>query len=293
MRSFAKYFFLILFIINTLISCTSDNDAKLDDTNKKQPISFKIKNKLSSIPSPFQIAILIKNTQIAYKKELLNASQNTQNYLTSLKKALNIGVYGVDLGYMCMYGKDPDKDLYFRAISTLTDEIGLSHQFDDSFLKRIDKNRDDSDSVMYLLSKIYEKSDVYLFENDRSDLAALILAGGWIESLYLMIYLNEESPNEDLINRIGEQKRSLFNLIALLRTYYKKHSQQFDELLEELVELAHIFDGVDVKYTYREPKTDTSTKTTEINCVTKTIISEKLLLQISTKIKKIRTNIVL
>ena len=53
---------------------------------------------------------------------------------------------------------------------------------DKSTIKRIEHNIENRDSLM-VISSTYRKIDNYLKNNNRESTGALILAGGWIESL--------------------------------------------------------------------------------------------------------------
>ena len=46
-----------------------------------------------------EITMLIKEGGAVYDKQELNDHNNVSNYTTNFKKALNLGVYGTDLGY--------------------------------------------------------------------------------------------------------------------------------------------------------------------------------------------------
>ena len=63
---------------------------------------------------------------------------------------------------------------------------------------------------------------IYLKENYRGATAALIIMGGWLDELYISTHIiDEENPDESIVNHIAEQKHSLENLIELL-SFLKK-----------------------------------------------------------------------
>ncbi|MFN7690355.1 MAG: hypothetical protein ACK5QU_04665, partial [Bacteroidota bacterium] len=57
-----------------------------------------VNGELFSIPSPLQTSILLKTSGANYSKDLLNVTSKLPSYSTEYKKALNLGVYGADLG---------------------------------------------------------------------------------------------------------------------------------------------------------------------------------------------------
>ena len=62
---------------------------------------------------------------------------------------------------------------------------------------------------------------------------SLILAGGWIESLYFAVNTAEMTGNKDVITRIAEQKTTVNNLIKLLTPYYSK--PEYTVLIDDLI----------------------------------------------------------
>jgi hypothetical protein len=94
-----------------------------------------------------------------------------------------------------------------------------------------------------------------------------------------------------LIQRIGEQKNTLDNLIKLLTPYYQQEG--YTEFIDALIDLASTeFDKVEVKYNYVKPTTDEVNKITTINSTTETIVTPEILKNISEKIAIIRNTLV-
>ncbi|OQY02020.1 MAG: hypothetical protein B6I20_07290 [Bacteroidetes bacterium 4572_117] len=295
-----KGFIILLFVFVALFAFSSCNNNEeeetqndtIDSAEMHNPTIVKINDRLFSVPSPFQIAILIKDNDVPYDKALLNPVQNQVNYSTNYKQALNLGIYGADLSYLNIYEQLPDAASYFAVVKVLSKSLGISSTLDEKVIKRIENNSNNKDSLLYILSTIYRNADAYLFNNDRNEVGLLILAGGWVESLYLMTKTIKVKNNQEIINRIGEQKHPLDNLIELLRPYYGKISDEFDVFLEDLVELAAIFDGVVIEYTYSEPIVDEANKLTTITSETKIIINEYQIDKVTEMIDSIRTKII-
>ncbi len=289
--------FLVFLASFTLSNCNDDsgediqNDT-IDSIDLRNPTLVKINDRLFSVPSPFQVALLFKDNNIPFDITLLNPVQNQANYSTNYKQALNLGIYGADLSYLNIYEQLPDAASYFAVVKVLSRELGISSTLDEKLMKRIEANNNNKDSLLYILSTIYRDADTYLFNNDRNEIGLLILAGGWIESLYIMTKALSVKNNEVILSRVGEQKHPLDNLIELMRPYYGKVSDEFDVLLEDLVELAAVFDGVVIEYTYSKPIVDEAKKLTTITSNSKTIINEYQIQKITETVDSIRTNII-
>jgi hypothetical protein len=162
---------------------------------------------------------------------------------------------------------------------------------DKTTIKRIEKNIENRDSLMVIISSTYRKIDNYLKVNNRENAGALILAGGWIESLYLLTEQVKVKKDPDLIRRISEQKRPLENLIKLL-VPYSNESKEYYYLVDRLIDLAYTFDEVEEKYVYIAPITDKKKKLTIIKSKAELLMKDKQLQEISRKIKTIRDHIV-
>ena len=137
---------------------------------------------------------------------------------------------------------------------------------------------------------IINDDDRYLKENDQNDVGGLILAGGWIESIYFASNAVEMTGNIDIKQRIAEQKTTVYNLMQLLMPYYS--NPEFALLIDELNELNDLYEQVESTYTFIKPTVDIDNKTTTINSTTTVDISDDQLKAISDKILKMRLDII-
>lgn len=266
-----------------------DNDD-LPPVDSAQTTILNVNGEIFSIPSPIQTAFLIKNSGATYSKDVLNAASKSSQYSTNFSKALNLGIYGADLGYVTIYDQTQDAIGYLNAAKRLADELGVSGAFDKATIDRFTKNLGDKDSMLVLVGVAYRSSDAYLKNNDRNDVSGLVLAGGWVESLYFATNVYKTKPNEDVKRRIAEQKTSLQSLIKLLTQYYSQ--PEYTEFIDNLNDLSTVFDGVEFKYTFEKPTTDPEAKMTTINSKTEVNITPEQIENISQKIKAIRSQIV-
>jgi hypothetical protein len=267
-------------------SGTKDTDD-LPPVDSTQSAIINVNGEIFSIPSPIQTAFLIKNSGAPYSKDILNAANKSAQYSTNFSKALNLGIYGADLGYVTIYDQTQDAIGYLNAAKKLADELGVSGAFDTQTLERFQKNLGNKDSMLVLVGVAYRSSDAYLKNNDRSDVSGLVLAGGWIESLYFATNVYKTKPNEDVKHRIAEQKSSLQSLIKLLTQYYSQ--PEYTEFIDNLNDLSTVFDGVEFKYSYEKPTTDAEKKMTTINSKTDVKITPEQIESITQKVKSIRS----
>ncbi len=289
-------YILIIVLSLIVISCNrpenrqSNEDDFIGDIDTTAFV-LKYNNSLFALPSPFQVTSIIKNNSIDFNKTYLNLPDNVSNYTTIFKQSLNVGIYGTDMGYLNIYDQTPDIISYFTVIKKLSEELGLNSAFQTSFIDRIEKNVDNQDSLLYFLTNTYREFDNYLKNSNRKEVGILIVTGGWIESLYLLANITNENKNRNIINRLGEQKHPLNNLIELLSPYYYK-SKEFAWLIDALVDLAYEFDGIIFNYSYETSTVIPEQNLTIIKSNSNVIISEYHIRTIAQKISTIRNTII-
>ena len=180
------------------------DQAQMLDPNHSALLKFN--DRLFNVPSPIQLAGVIQKVQLPYNKDLLNDVNKYQNYTTTFKQALNLGIYGANLGYINVFEQLPDAAAYFGAIRALSKELGIMNTFNEETMQRIERNNGNKDSLLYIASIMYRESDQYLMDAERNEVGALILAGGWVESLYLLTHIQSASEMKPEIQElIGQQ----------------------------------------------------------------------------------------
>lgn len=278
----------------TAVSCGPGEDDPdgndIDTPGVVEPPIMNIEGEIFSIPSPIQMATLIKSAGANYNKDILNSPKNFTNYSSNFQKALNLGIYGADLGYVTLYDQTQDAVAYLQSVKRLGDELGISGAFDQKLMTRFEANIGIKDSMLAMVSDAYRASDAYLKNNERNDISGLVLTGGWIESLHFAINVNNMKSTPEVARRIGEQKSSLESIIRLL----EQHSSQpeYEELLASLKDLMTAYEGVTFEYVYQEPVTDPGKKMTTITSKTDVKITPEQIKVIGEKIAAIRQQIV-
>lgn len=244
--------------------------------------------KLFSVPSPIQTAYLIEESGAEFNGSLLNDPSRASKYPTNFKRALNLGIYGADLGYVTIYDNQQSSFDYLNAVQKLARDVGVESAFDKTLIKRFKENMGNRDSMLGLVSDAYKMGDAYLKKNERNHVAALILAGGWIESLYFATHLAKED-HEMVKKRVAMQKTSLKNLIELLGQ--KRTDEEVNDLVEDLEDLYGVYEKIGMEYSYKEPETKPDEKLTVLKSKTEVKISDGQVNKIHSKIGSIRNQI--
>ncbi|HLG02739.1 MAG TPA: hypothetical protein VI731_04030 [Bacteroidia bacterium] len=274
------------------VSCSGGNDENGNDTPGGDSLEvntgLRIKGQSFMVPSPVQIATLIKNSGALYNKGMLNATANLSVYSDAMKRALNLGVYGADLGYITMYENTGDAMEYYRTVVLLGEQLKITGSFDQSLMQRFNDNVGRKDSILVLVGEAYRRSDQFLRESEQDNTAALILAGGWVESMWFALNVYKEKPEDAISVRIGEQKSTAEGILNLLR---ETNKPEYKELIKYFDELNQEFQKVEIKYTFAEPTNDEAHKVTSINGKTEVKISPSLLTSLLYKVTELRNYI--
>lgn len=243
-----------------------------------------------ALPSPVETAHLIQSTGVSYNMDLANPTSNVDKYTTTAQKALNFGVYGADLSYASLFNQTQTAIQYMATAKKLADELGIFDFVQPDIANRIENNINDRDSLMEIITEGFTNANEYLNDAGRAEVAALIVAGGWIESLYLSTELAEMANNNTrLIDLVIDQRYSLSILVKMLETY--KNMSSVSEVYGWLTDLQKTFDRVKSMPSEVKAETSKDGKTT-LAASTDTFINEVLFSAICQKTDSIRTAVV-
>lgn len=261
----------------------------LDTTPKADAGLMKVGGKLFSVPSPLQTALLIKKLNLPYKKELPLALEAMDKMATNAQQALGMGAYGADLGYVAVH-KDGQRALRtLEVVQKLSGQLQMSNAFDATLVEAFKKSMNNEDSLLRFTGMAFRAADRYLKVNDRNDVSAYVLAGGWVEGMYLTLSGAPEKPDQALIDRVGQQRHTLENMIALITEVDQEKSQA--TLVAALKDLLSAYQGVGSTYQYQAPTVDATHKTTYINSTSTITMSPEVLATIAGKVMSIRNMI--
>jgi len=209
---------------------------------------------VQNIASPVEIAAILQSMQIPFSAGYLASTQEAEKLTTNFRKAVMLGIYGADLGYLNIYGKTGNSVDVLSAIKRLADGLRVGQFFDFETLKRLSASKSNLDSLLFLSVNSYNQIDNYLRDNDRGSISALMITGVWIEGQYLATQVALSHDDEILRDRIGEQKIILGDLLMLLRPY-RGSSEEYGSLYDMMEQIRAKYAGVKVSYKLAEPET--------------------------------------
>lgn len=285
----------ILLLGITLFSCNNpqettteqDIDQEIDqqlteDLNQAKQVFY-------SLPSPIETALLMKRAGAKYDEHLLNAITNIPNYNTTLHKALNLGIYSADLSYVSMFDQSQASIKYLSATKRLADDLGILNAVDQSYIKRMENNINTRDSLMQIISETFMNSNAFLKENKRPELAAIVLAGGWIEGLYIATQItNITEANQELKERIIDQRLSLTTLLSLLNKY--QNDENVKSVITDFMQIQNLYDNIDVNTSDIKAVVNKETNVTTLESTTTSDFSNDDFVQLSELVSQIRNN---
>ena len=299
-------FFLVFIIIIGVSACKSENKKASQDVNIEDFVTEddifddidKAKKIFYSLPSPLETAMLIKSAGAEYDEVLLNSLENTTKYTTNKAMALNLGIYTTDLSFASLFDQTQTSINYMRAAKKMAEGLDINDAIDNETMTRLENNLQNRDVVMDIISETFLNSSSYLKENERQDIAAIVLVGGWIEGLYLATKLvgDKSIENNKLVDRILEQKLS-FNIVQRMLDDNKEKAsgesnEEIIDLIAELQELKKAFDKVTVETTSSKLDTTAVSKVTTIKSQTKVSVTPEGFKQIQLVVNNLRTSFI-
>lgn len=220
-----------------------------------------------------------------YDAKMLNSPENVSKYTGEVKQAVNLGIYGADLSFASMFDQKQESMNYLAAAQKLSRELGVDGALQDEIIERLNSNQDSRDSLLKIVSEAYGDLNGYLKENDRIEISALVVAGGWLEALYLSTAYSA-GDNDVVKNRIAEQKYSLNNLIDYFSRFEGK--DKLAEMKADLLVLKALFDEVSAQSGKTEVKKE-SDGLVVIGNSGSVVMNDETLKKIATKVKEIRS----
>lgn len=232
-----------------LTSCGGDKPEEgdvnaVDSAKTEQPV-VQSNETFFQVPSPGEMLTFIKMVGGTKNKNtsFLNSVDNQKNYTDNKLKALNFGIYSCDLSYCSIFEIGADALKYFKVVKQLGDQIGVSNAIKPEVLKRLEGNLGNPDSLAVITDDVYFSSFETLESGQQGPTLALVVAGGWIESLHIATNLAKYEENSPIISRLADQKYTLDNLVEFLKKYESDANvasiiPQFTELQAEFNKIA-------------------------------------------------------
>jgi len=198
--------------------------------------------------TPTEITAIFNRLSVPYEQAALNPTDNKSLYSSNAKASINLGIYGVDFGYVKMFAMGQQMIDYILTIKDMSNKLGIPDKFLMDPIRKIESDLSSPDTIMALVNKSYSDIEDHLRLEGRESTAGLMLMGGWIEALYLTTQLlyNAEKPDPEVVEKIAQQKYTLTSLLSFMKNYYDDPVVVY--YTKKLIFLKRYFDTFDIYF---------------------------------------------
>jgi hypothetical protein len=270
-------------------SSSSDKEKNASEFDDAEGLEEQIEELIYNIPPPSEIPYLLQATGAEFNESLINDRAKADQYASRTDKAaLNLGVYAADIGYLSSYDKTQEAIEYLNSAKSLADGLGVIGSFDLEVLQQFEANISNKDSLSQLLDRTLEKTQMFLKDNNRNKLSAMVITGSFVEGLYISTGLVRTYPTDILptdaknlvltpiIRIILDQKTSLSEVIKMV-----DRVEQTDEVASILADLKAL------EAEYASLNIEEQIRNNNANLV----LSDKNLVEITNIVDRVRTGI--
>ncbi len=240
----ASFLFVIILVAS---SCNSSKKKtkKTDAVNiKKEDVETKVREYVYPLPTAFEIVQMLNDIEAAYIFDLSNSPLNADKYFTEKSMALNLGIYGGDLSYASTYNQKQETLDFIEASRKMLDGLNLQGAVEEDLPGKIEANQDNKEALVELITNSFYDTYDFLNRNDRASVSALVMAGAWVEGLYIATHISEETfHSKEMVKIVLKQKAPLLKLMEILAKY--KDDTAVSETIESLSGMAKIYAGIE------------------------------------------------
>jgi len=296
---------LLYVLLATFLGFSCQNSSKdgqvKDDLGLKNSLSNteysaeeqeSMKQIVQNFPAPVEMAALLEEVGAPFSNKYLFPTENSDDYNTSFRQALALGIYSSDLGYMNIYSKTSTIVQYLTVIKRLSEDLQVGQYFDFQTLKRLAVSNENLDTLMFLSINSFNEMDDHFRQHNRNHLSALIVTGVWLEGLSLATRVYKTIPNARIAERIGDQKLLLEDILTILKKYTK--DKNFANLVKDLDYIYDAYKDVSIKIIPGQPKMVEQNGSFVIkqNERSEVTINEKQIIEISKRVSEIRNKLI-
>lgn len=212
--------FLLLFFQCRNAEKTEEIVSTENDSTRQAVFETKLnaQNVFNSMPDRKEILKLIEENKIEYNADLLNDPNLVRKYSLESVKAANLGIYGSDLSIASSFEQTQESMTFLKCVNILATDLGVNNAFDQNMVDRMEANKQNKDSTLEIITGAFKSADEILKTNNRPATSSVILAGAWVEGLYVSCQIAENIKSESIIKGILKQKESLKNLVVMLES---------------------------------------------------------------------------
>ena len=147
---------------NTTDEFTDTTTTVKDSAKQKadEMLDFKFFYTIANLPSPLEMINAIYQNKLPFSKDLLNPPNRSSDYSSGFKKAVNYGIYGIDMAYAAFYGQNQDLLDYYSTSKKMAVKLNVQETFD-KFTSSFMDNEQNKDSLVKIIDRAYSETDNY------------------------------------------------------------------------------------------------------------------------------------
>lgn len=241
-----------------IASCGGGGQEKSEDAGSefdsaKEQMASDVEKVLKDLPPPSEVPYLLMAAGADFNESIINSIDRMDQYSTDeTKSALNLGIYATDIGYLSSYEKSELALDYMGESQKLAGPVGVADAIDYGMVARFERNMENRDSLTAVINDVMKKASQRLSELDQLNSGALLLAGSWIEGIYISTTIVNDYPDdlpeesrtlilEPLVKIVIDQKKSLDDLMGVMNDV--PGSEAVSSMKAELDKVKAIYDG--------------------------------------------------
>ena len=244
---------VLILTVTGLFSCKNQkgyDDQEKIDIQEIEELTKEIEEATYPLPTSVEVIKMLTELEVGYMIGVTNSTENVKNYITSKSKAINLGVYGADLSYATLYNMNQDVINTLDIIRVLANDLSMPHLYSQELYDDIKNNFDNRDQLVNILSRAFDGTFGFLNDNDQQSQALMVVAGAWVEGMYITTHISESVFHvEGIVSVLLEQKKS-FELFIDLATQHTDDSS-VKEILDMFEPMKKVYEGIDASLTQK------------------------------------------
>jgi hypothetical protein len=260
-----KISLLALLASFALTSCSGENEEvqeNIADTTEEIPVAevieegadldeelqFKIDLIIgNNITGPSKVLSEVRTKEIGrFQEGLVIPMDQARSFEgSSVMKGLALGALGVDVTYLSVYDR-PDLALkYIKSVNDLNIDLDCGMVIDKEASAAFEEAKEDGDKMSQLMYDQYFMMEDYLKSNAKLEVAANVMVGGIMESLFISTsQLLEVEMTSEAKSILYGQKQAISDLIGVY-----KDMEGNESVIDALVSVHAVFEKSSADFT--------------------------------------------
>ena len=225
-----------------------EKEVVLESDDLDKELQFKIDLIIgNNITGPSKVLSEVRAKEIGRFQEGLVIPMDQERSFegSSVTKGLALGALGVDVTYLSVYDR-PDLALkYIKSVNDLNMDLDCGMVIDKEASAAFEEAKQDGDKMSQLMYDQYFMMEDYLKSNAKLEVAANVMVGGIMESLFISTsQLLEVEMTSEATSILYGQKQAISDLIGVY-----KDMEGNESVIDALVSVQAVFEKSSADFT--------------------------------------------